>query len=100
AAQRGDVSTIRALLQSGKALATDRDPQNITPLHWAAINAQAAACRILLEAGAEVDALGGDLVATPMQWAARGGYLYVIQLLVAHYFLCCCADSVNFEGIQ
>ncbi|KAJ7903851.1 hypothetical protein B0H13DRAFT_1495131, partial [Mycena leptocephala] len=81
AAQRGDVSTIRALLHSGKALATDRDPQNITPLHWAAINAQVAACRILLEASAEVDALGGDLVATPMQWVARGGYLYVIQLL-------------------
>jgi palmitoyltransferase ZDHHC13/17 len=31
-----------------------------------------------------VDALGGDLVATPMQWAARGGYLYIIQLLIAH----------------
>lgn len=31
-----------------------------------------------------MDALGGDLVATPMQWAARNGYLYVIQLLVAH----------------
>jgi ankyrin repeat protein len=34
--------------------------------------------------GAEVDALGGDLVATPMQWAARNGYLYIIQLLIAH----------------
>lgn len=31
-----------------------------------------------------MDALGGDLVATPMQWAARNGYLYVIQLLIAH----------------
>jgi hypothetical protein len=31
-----------------------------------------------------VDALGGDLVATPMQWAARNGYLYVIQVLIAH----------------
>ena len=31
-----------------------------------------------------MDALGGDLVATPVQWAARNGYLYVIQLLIAH----------------
>ncbi|CAL1698532.1 unnamed protein product [Somion occarium] len=84
AAQRGDVQTIRMLIESGKATATDRDEQNITPLHWAAINAQVAACRYLLEQGAEVDALGGDLVATPMQWAARNGYLYVIQLLIAH----------------
>ncbi|KAK7684441.1 hypothetical protein QCA50_012388 [Cerrena zonata] len=84
ASQRGDVPTIRMLIESGKAHATDRDEQNITPLHWAAINAQVAACRYLLEQGAEVDALGGDLVATPMQWAARNGYLYVIQLLIAH----------------
>ena len=84
AAQRGDVHTIRQLIESGKANATDRDEQNITPLHWAAINAQVPACRYLLEQGAEVDALGGDLVATPMQWAARNGYLYVIQLLIAH----------------
>lgn len=62
---------MRHLIESGKAKATDRDPQNITALHWAAINAQMAACRYLLEQGAEVDALGGDLVATPMQWAAR-----------------------------
>ena len=84
AAQRGDVETIRNLIESGKAHATDRDEQNITPLHWAAINAQVAACRYLLEQGAEVDALGGDLVATPLQWAARNGYLYVIQLLISH----------------
>ena len=84
AAQRGDVDTIRSLIESGKASATDRDEQNITPLHWAAINAQLAACRYLLDQGAEIDALGGDLVATPMQWAARNGYLYIIQLLIAH----------------
>lgn len=61
-----------------------RCSQFSTPLHWAAINAQTAACRYLLDQGAEVDALGGDLVATPMQWAARNGYLYVIQLLIAY----------------
>jgi ankyrin repeat protein len=84
AAQRGDLSFVRELIESGRARATDRDEQNITPLHWAAINAQLATCRYLLEQGAEVDALGGDLVATPMLWAARSGYLYVIQLLIAH----------------
>lgn len=71
ASQRGDVQTIRSLIESGKATARDRDKDNITPLHWAAINAQLAACRYLLDQGAEVDAVGGDLNATPLQWAAR-----------------------------
>jgi palmitoyltransferase len=84
AAQRGDVDLMRQLIESGQASATDRDAQNITPLHWAAINAHVAACRYLLEQGADVDAVGGDLVATPMQWAARNGYLYIIHLLISH----------------
>ncbi|RPD63410.1 hypothetical protein L227DRAFT_388652 [Lentinus tigrinus ALCF2SS1-6] len=84
AAQRGDVETIRSLIESGKASATDRDEQNITPLHWAAINAQVAACRYLLEQGAEVDALGGDLVATPMQWAARSRCARLARTHFAH----------------
>jgi palmitoyltransferase len=48
-----------------------RDSQDVTPLHWAAINAHVAACRWLLDHGADVDATGGELKATPLQWAAR-----------------------------
>ena len=100
ASQRGEVDIIRELIESGRALATDRDPQNITPLHWAAINAQLAACRYLLEQGAEVDALGGDLVATPMQWAARNGYIYIIQLLIAHGADPNIADSQGYNTLH
>ena len=100
ASQRGDVELLRELIESGKATATDRDPQNITPLHWAAINAHVAACRYLLEQGAEVDALGGDLVATPMQWAARNGYLYVIQLLIAHNADPTITDSQGYNSLH
>ncbi|PPR00301.1 hypothetical protein CVT24_004591 [Panaeolus cyanescens] len=100
AAQRGDVELMRELINSGKASVTDRDPQNITPLHWAAINAHVAACRFLLENGAEVDALGGDLVATPMQWAARNGYLYVIQLLIAHNADPTITDSQGYNSLH
>ena len=100
ASQRGDVELLRELIESGKASATDRDPQNITPLHWAAINAHVAACRYLLEQGAEVDALGGDLVATPMQWAARNGYLYVIQLLIAHNADPTITDSQGYNSLH
>ncbi|KAJ8474337.1 hypothetical protein ONZ45_g15983 [Pleurotus djamor] len=100
AAQRGDIALIRELIESGRAKATDRDDQNITPLHWAAINAQVATCKFLLEQGAEVDALGGDLVATPLQWAARNGYLYVIQLLIAHNADPTIADSQGYNTLH
>ncbi|KAF9065323.1 hypothetical protein BDP27DRAFT_1332066 [Rhodocollybia butyracea] len=72
AAQRGDLSLLQSLLAQG-AQATDRDSQNITALHWASINA------ICTRGGG---CTGGDLDATPMQWAARNGYLYVVKLLL------------------
>ncbi|KAF8647576.1 hypothetical protein AX16_006615 [Volvariella volvacea WC 439] len=100
AAQRGDVHLLREIIESGRGQATDRDAQNITPLHWAAINAHVPACRYLLEQGAEVDALGGDLVATPLQWAARNGYLYVIQLLISHGADPTIADSQGYNSLH
>ncbi|KAF5334954.1 hypothetical protein D9611_009976 [Ephemerocybe angulata] len=100
AAQRGDVAALRQLIESGSASATDRDEQNVTPLHWAAINAHIAACRYLLEQGADVDARGGDLVATPMQWAARNGYLYIIHLLIAHGADPTIADSQGYNTLH
>lgn len=84
AAQRGDNALITHLISTSRATANDRDEDNISPLHWAAINAHVATCRLLLEMGAEVDALGGDLVASPLQWAARNGHLYVLHLLLSH----------------
>ncbi|KAG9005189.1 palmitoyltransferase akr1 [Tulasnella sp. 427] len=100
AAQRGDVDTLKDLIDSGKAKATDRDDQNVTPLHWAAINAQLPACKYLLEQGAEVDALGGDLLATPMQWAARNGYLYIIDVLIAHNADPSISDSQGYNTLH
>ena len=61
-----------------------RDSQDVTALHWAAINAHVGTCRFLLDNGAEVDAIGGELKATPLQWAARNGHLYVIHVLLSH----------------
>lgn len=119
------MAVVKELIESGKAKATDRDDQNITPLHWAAINAQIATCKYLLEQGAEVDALGGDLMATPMQWAARyglalflkgfalpphhmlitvllsrNGYIYVIHLLISHNADPTITDSQGFNTLH
>ena len=70
-AQQGDVAGMEALLADGDLDVNARDSQDVTPLHWAAINAHVAACRWLVDHGADVDAIGGELKATPLQWAAR-----------------------------
>lgn len=100
AAQRGDVAALEKFISSGEYSASARDPQNITPLHWAAINAQLAACQYLLDNGADVDALGGDLVATPLQWAARNGYLYIIHLLVRYGADVSISDSQGYNSLH
>ncbi|PWZ02498.1 ankyrin [Testicularia cyperi] len=100
AAQRGDLPAIMRLVDSGRATVHDRDDDNITPLHWAAINAQLATCRYLLDHGAEVDALGGDLVASPLQWAARNGHVYVLELLCSRGADPTIADSQGFNALH
>jgi ankyrin repeat protein len=70
-AQQGDIARIRELLDAGECKATDVDAEGITALHWAAMNSALDVCRLLLERGAEVDAVGGELQATPLHWATR-----------------------------
>jgi ankyrin repeat protein len=84
AARQGRIDPIRALIKSGRARATDRDDDGITPLHLAAITGRVPACAYLIEQGAKVNALGGSVPATPLQWAARKGLVEVIDLLIQH----------------
>lgn len=49
---------------------------------WAAINNQYALCKFLIEAGAEVNAKGGESVATPAMWAAQKRHYYVVNLML------------------
>ena len=75
---------IRALIESGRARATDKDDDRITPLHMAAVSGRPEACAYLIEQGAEVNAIGGKLLATPLHWAARNGQVETIVLLIQH----------------
>jgi len=93
AAQQGNIERIRAFIESGRACATDRDKDNITPLHWAAIKGQDAACTYLIEQGAEVNAVGGEELATPLHWVARNGLVNTIDLLIQHGANPCLLDA-------
>jgi palmitoyltransferase ZDHHC13/17 len=84
ASRQGRIDGIRDLIESGRASATDRDEDGITPLHLAVITGRVPVCAYLIEQGAEVNAFGGSVPATPLQWAASKGLVEVIVLLIQH----------------
>jgi len=51
-------------------------------MQWAAINNHYALCKYLVESGADVNAKGGESVATPAMWAAQRCHYYVVNLLL------------------
>ncbi|KAH7382531.1 AFG1-like ATPase-domain-containing protein [Phaeosphaeria sp. MPI-PUGE-AT-0046c] len=83
-ARLGEIGAIQKLFDSGKFDATYKDEQGITPLHWAAINNHYALCHFLIQAGAPINAKGGDAVATPVLWAAKRCNYYIVNLLLDH----------------
>ncbi|KAI9842619.1 MAG: palmitoyltransferase akr1 [Thelocarpon superellum] len=81
-ARLGEVAAMKALFDKGKFDVHHKDDEGITPLHWAAINNQYAMCQYLLDAGADVNAIGGESKATPVMWAAQRCHYYVVHLLL------------------
>jgi ankyrin repeat protein len=97
---QGDIERIRALIESGQASASDRNDDGITLLHVAAITGRVPVCAYLIEKGAEVNALGGSLPATPLQWAARKGLVEIMDLLIQHGANPRLVDSRDFSCLH
>lgn len=81
ATQFGSLERCKELVEAGYDV-RQPDKENVTLLHWAAINNRLDLVKYYLSKGAVVDQLGGDLNSTPLHWAIRQGHLpTVIQLL-------------------
>jgi ankyrin repeat protein len=81
AAMRRDLAAVKTLLAS-KANVNEAQGDGSTALHWAAYTGNAEMTRLLLAAGANVQAksrLGG---LTPLMMAARAGDAAIVKLLV------------------
>ena len=76
-----EADVIRVLLQH-KADANTPIHSNHTPLHWASSTGKTNIARILLEYGANINALSD--FGTPLFHASLNGHLHVAQLLLAH----------------
>lgn len=81
ATQYGAVARVRELVEAGWDV-NQPDSETVTLLHWAAINNRRDIVRYFLDKGATVDAIGGELNATPLHWATRQGHLNSVVLLM------------------
>ncbi|XP_075164650.1 palmitoyltransferase Hip14 isoform X2 [Haematobia irritans] len=81
ATQYGATSRVKELIEAGWDV-NQPDSETVTLLHWAAINNRRDIIKYFLEKGSVVDALGGELNATPLHWATRQGHLGAVVLLV------------------
>ena len=70
-AESGNVMVLETMLACGfDPHAADKD--GVTPLHRAAMKGHPGAVRVLIDSGADVNALDGMFSATPLVWAVEG----------------------------
>lgn len=81
ATQYGAIGRVKELVEAGWDV-NQPDSETVTLLHWAAINNRKDIIRYYLDKGAIVDAIGGELQATPLHWATRQGHLASVVLLM------------------
>ena len=81
AAMRRDSSRVRALLKQG-ADVNAAQGDGMTALHWAAMHGDAAQARMLVYAGARLDATTRNGAYTPLHLASRAGAAAVVAALL------------------
>ena len=85
AVQYGFYERVVQLIDVNPSLVTTPVNDNITLLHWAALNNRLDIVKYLISKGAQVDAMGGALNATPLNWAIRDGKLEMVVLLLSYH---------------
>ncbi|GMF35244.1 unnamed protein product [Phytophthora lilii] len=85
AARAGRVEELRAILQADAAQAAARDKYGLMPLHWACDRGEAAAARLLLQHGADADAVEQRMFKRrPLHFAVLAGADAAVRELLAH----------------
>uniref|UniRef100_A0A131YTZ0 Palmitoyltransferase n=1 Tax=Rhipicephalus appendiculatus TaxID=34631 RepID=A0A131YTZ0_RHIAP len=84
ATQYGILERCRYLVEVEGYNVNQPDAEDVTLLHWAAINNRREIVSFYISKGAVVDAIGGELRSTPLHWATRQGHLGMVVLLMRH----------------
>ncbi|XP_067850223.1 palmitoyltransferase ZDHHC13-like [Heptranchias perlo] len=83
ATQYGIIDRCKELIEAGYDV-RQPDKENVTLIHWAAINNRIELVKYYISKGAIVDQLGGDLNSTPLHWATRQGHLSMVVTLMKY----------------
>uniref|UniRef100_A0A8C4UKI1 Palmitoyltransferase n=1 Tax=Falco tinnunculus TaxID=100819 RepID=A0A8C4UKI1_FALTI len=99
ATQYGILERCKELVEAGYDV-RQPDKENVTLLHWAAINNRQELVKYYISKGAIVDQLGGDLNSTPLHWAIRQGHLPMVILLMKYGADPSLIDGEGFSSIH
>ncbi|KAM3876650.1 putative palmitoyltransferase ZDHHC13 [Diretmus argenteus] len=99
ATQFGALERCKELVEAGYDI-RQPDKENVTLLHWAAINNHPELVNYYLSKGAAIDQLGGDLNSTPLHWAIRQGHLSMVIQLLRHGADPALADGEGYRGLH
>ncbi|CAL8351601.1 unnamed protein product [Merluccius merluccius] len=99
ATQFGALERCKELVEAGYDV-RQPDKENVTLLHWAAINNRSDLVKYYMSKGAIVDQLGGDLNSTPLQWAIRQGHLAMVIQLLRHGADPSIADGEGYRSLH
>uniref|UniRef100_A0A8C1WN28 Palmitoyltransferase n=1 Tax=Cyprinus carpio TaxID=7962 RepID=A0A8C1WN28_CYPCA len=95
----GALERCKELIEAGYDV-RQPDKENVTPLHWAAINNRADIVKYYISKGAVIDQLGGDLNSTPLHWAIRQGHLSMVIQLMRYGADPSLADGEGYRGLH
>uniref|UniRef100_A0A8C0L2T2 Palmitoyltransferase n=1 Tax=Canis lupus dingo TaxID=286419 RepID=A0A8C0L2T2_CANLU len=99
ATQYGIFERCKELVEAGYDV-RQPDKENVSLLHWAAINNRLDLVKYYISKGAVVDQLGGDLNSTPLHWAIRQGHLPMVILLLQYGADPTLIDGEGFSSIH
>lgn len=101
AAREGDVDALAAILDADETQLHARDKYGLTPLHWACDRGQLRAVTLLLERGADVNAIEKRLFKrTPLLFAALSGNVELVQLLLRRHANVAAADYKGWSAVH
>ncbi|XP_013403183.1 palmitoyltransferase ZDHHC17 isoform X2 [Lingula anatina] len=83
ATQYGVIERCKELVEAGFDV-NQMDRENVSLLHWAAINNRQELAKYYISKGCIIDKFGGDLNSTPLHWATRQGHLPMMVQLMSY----------------